>query len=317
MHQLEVTYLKKIITMVLAVILMITCTTMSFANAGEITFGTWTENNRYVGEEETSTLASKLDRANLAYILTEAFDFNTDVALSIDDVSPDDWEYKYVCAVINRGIMELENNRFFPDEYVERQQIPQYFKFLDLSYPPITNIPFEDADTVSAEYKDMFDRFVVAGYLQPVSGNYLLPTRIITITETISMLNRMFPNVPNKVMKDSTYDGHFILRGSTTYLSDVEITGDLIISEGIILKNKNFADNTITLENIKVDGNIYILGGSLLGKFNFNGVTANDIVVMGEEPVIMSFRNCDFMNLNLGNVLANIVTDKDVNISRT
>lgn len=313
--------MKKLLAILLATLTIVLSCGIVFA-ANNTTFSIWTENNIYVGDEETSNLASKLNRENLAYIIVEAFDIETKYRMDIQDVPKDNPFYEYICAVVATGIMPLDEgtNKFFPKEYVKREEIPQYFKFLDISYPAVGELPFKDLDSISSdmseEDKDLFKRFITAGYLQPVSGNYLLPTRIVTITETINMLNKMFPNVPNKAFKNTIYDGHFLLKGSNTYLSDIEITGDLVITEGIILKNKNFANNEVSIDNVKVHGNIYIMNGSLLGKFSMNNVQAENIVVVGEEPIIISFENCKFEKLNLGSSLGNIVSDKEIIIER-
>ena len=308
--------MKNRITSIFLIVLLLFSYSINCFAVNEQSFSPWSENNIYKGEEETNTLASKLDRANLAYILVEAFDFEPSENVRMSDVSKDHWAYTYICTAINNGIMKLDNGKFFPDQYITREEIPQYFKFLDISYPQSLDMKFKDMDKVSPEYKDMFSAFVAAGYIQALSGEYLLPQRIITITETINILNKMFPNISNKVLKNAVYDGHFIMKDNYTYLSNIEITGDMVITEGTIMKNANFANNFITLDNITVKGNIYIMNGSLAGKFIFKNVQANNIVIVGSNPIVINFSECNFQKFQTNASLNNIVSNKLVDIER-
>jgi hypothetical protein len=95
------------------------------------TFNSWTEYNIYAGKNELTNISTKLDKANLAYILTEAFDLEPiSEPVRIVDVNESDWYYNYVQTVISHGIMPLDDDSFYPNEYVTREENPNIFEFL-------------------------------------------------------------------------------------------------------------------------------------------------------------------------------------------
>jgi hypothetical protein len=298
--------------------LIFNCNSIFALNKDKITFSVWTENNIYAGLNETITLASKLDKANLAYILSEAFNLENVSTVNIDikDVKNTHWAYQYICNVVENDIMPLYDGFFFPDEFIEREEIPQYFQFLDLSYPSIEGLEFNDLDKVTEEYRDMFLKFVASGYIKPISDVYLRPDRNLSITETINILNAMFPNIANGSTKGKVYDGHFLMKSYVNYLGNLDISGDLIISEGVILNNSHLDNNLVTLENVNVSGNIYIYGGTTYGEYVLKNVNCDNIVILTEDPVIMSLKNVQVNEIKNNSKLSNFITNQKINIVR-
>lgn len=312
--------MKRIMSLILCFILVFVGCIDIFATNNKdnkVTFSIWSDNNIYAGLNETITLASKLDKANLAYILSEAFNLNDCKGdIDIKDVRSDHWAYQYIKNVVMNDIMPLDSGYFFPDEFVKREEIPQYFKFLDLSYPSIDKLEFADLDKVTEEYKDMFLKFVASGYIVPIGEKYLRPDRNLTITEAINILNGMFPNVSKKISKDKPYDGHFLMKDKINYIGNVDISGDLIITEGVILANSHLESNVVTIENLDIKGNIYIYGGTLYGEYQLKNVKCDNIVILTEDPIVMSFSNVETNKVLNNSKLSNFISNKSIDVVR-
>ena len=279
------------------------------------TFNSWSDYNIYSGKNELTNISTKLDRANLAYMLVEAFDLQMKGPnVKIIDVSESDWYYSYVQTALSHGIMELENDYFNPTEYVLREEIPAYLSFLPLNLPENATTQYRDLEEASEENAELFAKFVNAGYMSNLSSNYSFPTRIATISDMIVTLDKIFPNVSNGIEKGSVYNGNFILKEKMSYLKNVTINGDLIITQGAMEDSFVKGNFKISLENVNVNGNIYIYGGSLYGGFILNNVKADSINILTESPVIFRINDSEVGEIHNNSELANFYTNMELNI---
>lgn len=279
------------------------------------TFSSWSDYNIYSGKNELSNIATKLDKVNLAYMLTEAFDLKMiGEPVRIKDVSEKDWYYNYVQIVVSHDIMELDDGYFYPTEYILREQIPHILRFLPIELPEYTTSEYLDIDEASSEYNNQFKSFVVAGYMSNLSSNYVFPKRIATISDMIVTLDKIFPNVSNGIVKGSVYNGNFILKEKMTYLENATINGDLIITQGAMEDSFVKGNFKISLVNVKVNGNIYIYGGNLYGGFFFTNVKANNLSIITESPVIFNIADSNIKTIKNNSKLANFYTNMNLNI---
>lgn len=280
------------------------------------TFSSWSDYNIYSGKNELTNISTKLDKANLAYMLVEAFDLEMEGNyVRILDVSEGNWFYKYIQIAVSHGIMELdENDCFYPDEYVLREQIPAYLSFLPVSYPDVDTHEYLDINEVSEENAVIFKEFVEAGYMSNLSTDYIFPSRIATISDMIVTLDKMFPNVSNGIVKGSVYEGNFILKEKMTYLENATINGDLIITQGAMEDSFVKGNFKISLVNVKVNGNIYVYGGSLYGGFFLTNVEADSINILTDSPVIFKVSDSKIGEIHNNSELANFYTNVDLNI---
>lgn len=281
------------------------------------TFSSWTDYNIYAGKNELTNISTKLDRANLAYMITEAFNLQMlGEPVRIVDVNETDWYYNYVQTVVSHGIMELDNDSFKPSQYVTREQIPTYLSFLPITIPEVEDITtYVDIDDASEAYAENFKKFVAAGYMSNLSTNYVFPNRIATISDMIVILDKIFPNVSGTVSKGSVYNGNFIIKEKMTYLENLTINGDLIITQGAMESNFVKGNYKISLVNVKVNGNIYIFGGSLYGGFFFTNIMTNSVNIMTESPTIFKVVDCDLGEIHNRSSIANFYTNSRLNIS--
>ena len=279
------------------------------------TFSSWSDYNIYSGKNELTNISTKLDRANLAYMLVEAFDLQLEGAPQrILDVSESVWYYNYVQIAVSHGLMELENDCFYPTQYVLREEIPAYLSFLPISFPDVDTTEYLDMNEVSSENADAFKEFVEAGYMSNLSTDYIFPTRIATVSDMIVTLDKIFPNVSNGIVKGSVYNGNFILKEKMSYLENATINGDLIITQGAMEDSFVKGNFKISLVNVKVNGNIYVYGGSLYGGFFLTNVKADSINVLTDSPVIFRVEDSDIGEIHNNSELANFYTNVELNI---
>ena len=282
------------------------------------TFSSWSDYNIYSGKNELTNISTKLDKANLAYMLVEAFDLQMDgEPANIVDVTESDWYYNYVQIALSHDLMSLENGYFYPNKYILREEIPAYLELLPLEYKVVDDTEYLDIEDASEENADIFKKFVKAGYMSNLSSDYVFPNRIATVSDMIVTLDKMFPNVSNGIVKGSVYNGNFILKEKMTYLENATINGDLIITQGAMEDSFVKGNFKISLVNVKVNGDIYIYGGSLYGGFFLTNVNAKSIHILTESPTIFKITDSSIDEIYSNSELANFYTNVELNIAES
>jgi hypothetical protein len=279
------------------------------------TFSSWSDYNIYAGKNELSNIATKLDKANLAYMLVEAFDLKMiGEPIRIKDISEKDWYYNYVQIIVSHNIMELDDGYFYPTEFLLREQIPYILRFLPIELEEYTDSQYLDIEEITPKYAKYVKGFVASDYMSNLSSNYIFPGRIATISDVIVILDKMFPNVSSGITKGSIYNGNFILKEKMTYLENTTINGDLIITQGAMEDSFVKGNFKISLVNVKVNGNIYVYGGNLYGGFFFTNVKANNLSIITESPVIFNITDSKIDSIKNNSKLANFYTNMNLNI---
>jgi hypothetical protein len=142
-----------------------------------------------------------------------------------------------------------------------------------------------------------------------LSTNYIFPNRIATISDIIVTLDKIFPNVSGGVSKGSVYNGNFLIKKKMTYLENLTINGDIIVTQGAMESNFVKSNYKISLVNVKVNGNIYVYGGSLYGGFFLTNVKSNGVYVLTDSPVIFKVTDCDLGEIHNNSSVANFYTN--------
>lgn len=305
--------MKKLIKIITACVLtMCICLPVYAADTNNsISFTPWSENNIYAGEDERSNISIKLNKENLAYMISEAFNLTEGSKdKQISDMTPQDWSYKYVQKVVQNGIMKLDSSgKFHPSEYVKREEIPEILNFLPLKYSSVNKTDkYNDIKDIDSQYSDKMKKFLSSDYMSVVSENYILPKRIATVSDFIETLNKIFPNINTPKMKDQVYDKNFLIRNKMTYIENVTVNGDLYITQGAIKE-----DSKITLKNVNVKGNIYILGGSSHGEYIFDHIKAQNLNIEAKDNVLININNSQINKIKNKSNQAVFITNVKLN----
>jgi hypothetical protein len=312
--------MKRLIRLTFAILLVFTISIPVYAKSDN-SFNSWTENNIYSGEDELTNMSKKLDRANLAYILVEALDLeSTTNQTDISDVNRKDWCYSYIQTAINHKIFTLNNNKEFkPNDYVSREELIKIISFLPIKYAKFdeSKNTYKDLKDVDTQYVSYIKNFIASGFMSNISNEYILPKRIATISDTIDILNKIFPNINAGTTKSQVYDGNFLIKDKMTYIENITINGDLFITQGAIEKFKTKDNFKISLKNVNVKGNIYIYGGSNCGEYVFNKIKANKLIINTTDSVIFNIDNCKILEIEDHSKQSNFITNMKLNFVKS
>ncbi len=165
-------------------------------------------------------LGDNLTRAQMAKILTVAFNLDTSEQMIFPDVSADNWSYKYVCAI---GKYLTEQGAYFNgDEKVTREEFAAALVRASglnehsVFNSGVLNYNFSDANEVSAKYKIFMTIAVERAYMAGSDGK-LFPKSLLTRAEVCTLIERV-------VKKDLTWEDLGVKTSYTPLIGEAQIS---------------------------------------------------------------------------------------------
>ncbi|MBD0384466.1 carbohydrate binding domain-containing protein [Paenibacillus sedimenti] len=198
-------------------------------------------------------------RAEFVTFLNRVFRYEGNGPSSFTDVKPSDWYMDSVSKATQAGLIEgYPDGRFLPNERILRQDavllLTRAFQISSDTHDSISR--FHDAAEIDDYAQSAMASLISAGYLTGGDGQSLQPKRAITRAETVELLNRiigwMSPDFGD--IKTSEINGNVIVNRPGTKLQDVKIDGNLYVAEGV-------GEGEVTFGNIMVAGDTLIKGG--------------------------------------------------------
>ncbi len=197
-------------------------------------------------------------RAELAAIVVNAMGAEKKSSIvHLSDIDTDAWYTDAVEKALQLNVFRITENEFEPLAYITREEVFYVIANLLKSQNADSSIlsRFSDADQLSDWSKDAVSVLVDQGILTGNDKLELSPQSPITRAELAALLNK-FASV--YIREDGTYKGSHtgsvVVTAKDVKLSDMNITGNLIIADGV-------GDGDVSLENVTVEGELIIRGG--------------------------------------------------------
>ena len=199
----------------------------------------------------------ELTRAQLAAMLVRAFGEGEEADLSqFSDVESGAWYEKELAMAVERGAMYGDGEKLYPDRPVTREEaFTVLARLLALPKGDVTVLnPFLDGEACADWAKESLAAMVAAGYVHGAEGA-LEPKANITRADFAVVMHQI---VGQYLSESGVYtevaEGTVVVSAGNVTLRGVEITGDLVIGEGV-------GEGIVTLEDVTVKGRILIRGG--------------------------------------------------------
>lgn len=214
-----------------------------------------------------------ITRGEMAIILDRIMDYQVTARNSFSDLG----SAYYTDAVLKAnaaGIMLGDGVQVRPTAPITRQEAASMLcRALGLEGGGSLT-QFNDRDQVASWAADAVGAMAARGYISGSNGAFR-PTASITRAEVVSILSRA---VSRLVSANETVTGNVsgdvVVRGAGATLSNMTISGDLIIAEGV-------AEGDVKLDNVTVSGRTIIRGGGE-HSIRMNNVRANGGIVVNK-----------------------------------
>lgn len=180
------------------------------------------------------------------------------------DVAATDWFYNQISMAKKIKLIEgVSKTEIAPNQAVTREQVFTILSnFMSLNTTDVdaaTLSKFTDNAAVSSWAKPNVGAMVKAGYVTG-SGGYLKPSDGITRQEFAQLMHNLFQSnyIKDKAsataLNHKTIKSNVIVSAPEVTLSNVNVTGDLIIADGV-------GNGNVTLDHVTIAGRLIVRGG--------------------------------------------------------
>jgi len=224
----------------------------------------------------TSELYQPIQKIDFIRFINSIFKTSKQADIDYIDVPKDSWYGDEIAKAVASGYVTYQQKtNFNPFSNISRLEaammVTKVFG-LELSDRKLLN-KITDAEKLDAQQLTAFGAVIEKGYLSEISIGRYAPLGVLKLSDAMKMLDKGIGLVIAKsgtITKDVT--GNMIINASQVVLKEMEISGDLIIGEGV-------SDGTVTLENVSVNGNMIIRGGGPNGVIIKNSSISDNLVV--------------------------------------
>lgn len=220
-----------------------------------------------------------ITRAEMAAVLDKIMKYRAKADNNFSDLD-ENWYTDSILKVNFAEVMVGSDGKVRPKDNITRQEaVVMVCKALDI---PESNTPsgFVDSDEIGAWALGYVNAMANLGYISGVGGNRFAPRDNITRAAVVTILDNVIKAL---YQEEGTYtgnvDGVAIVSSSGTELKDMNITGDIIISEGV-------GDGEVVLDSVKTEGTLIVRGGGVNSIIIRNSSVIPKVLVNRRDGVV-------------------------------
>jgi hypothetical protein len=295
---------KKITVLTLAIVLVLS--QLSFASAAGLDYvGHWAQPTiekwyNYGIVKGYSDGSFKPDnvvtRAEFVTMINNLFGFVDEDIDMFTDVSSDDWFYHNVNKAATAGIIKGSNSMFRPQDMITRQEAAVVLAraFLLSADNEYAYSMFNDRESISEWAIASVNALVESSYMNGRGNNQLDPLANLTRAEALTLIS----NIAGVIVEDpltmtGNYPGNIVINEADVTLENVTIEGNLYITEAV-------GDGDVTLDNVVVQGELVVLGGGENSiKINNSDIGSLLVVKIGGDIRIVAIGDTSIANVEM------------------
>ncbi len=200
-----------------------------------------------------------ITRAEFIKIINKIIGNKEKAEVYFKDVNENDWFYDEVAKAIKSGYVEgYGDNTFKPNNQITRQEAAKIL---------VVAFRLEDDNLNSGSFVDQKEisnwawEYVILlknkGYVSGYADGTFRPNAPITRAESVRMITNVSGEIINaKGEYSKSVAKNLLVNTPDVILKDIHIPGDLYLVEGI-------GEGDVVLENVTIDGTVYISGGGV------------------------------------------------------
>lgn len=280
---------KKIVAVLLAFIMVLSLGSFAFGEESDIADHWAKEEIEYLmgkgivsGYPDGSFKPDKqITRAEFVKMINYIFGYSEKDSVSFTDVGEGDWFYDEIGKAVKAGyISGYDDGTMKPNNPITRQEVSKVMGMVfDLNESEESAGDFVDADRIGDWARGYVGILKDKGYISGYPDGTFKPGNQITRAESVKIVvnaSGLIINAEGEYSEDAA--GNVLVNTSDVVLKDMEIAGDLYLVEGI-------GDGTVTLDNVTVEGEVYIRGGGEDSIIIINSKTGQIFVKKAEGNV--------------------------------
>jgi len=202
--------------------------------------------------------------------------------LEYDDVSESDWFYPYISCAKAQGFLLDYGRKFGPDTKLTREEaVTLISRYLALpeEYDD-GSASYTDANTIPINYRTHVMRASRAGLISGYPDNTFRPRETLTRAEALTILCRAAGTIYDGKYTVGSFEAkNAVVTASDQTVENIDIDGDLYITEGA-------AAGILRLENCTIGGTLYLRGNVTLTMSNCDIERFESDMTYGEKATL-------------------------------
>ncbi len=226
--------------------------------------------------------SAKITRAELSSLLYKVMKYQEVGINTFSDLKGNEWYAESILKNVNAGNLNgYEDGTVRANRNVTRQEVAVILcNAFDIKVEE-GKTTFADDSSISEWSKGSVKALHEEGYIKGREGNIFAPKEEITRAEVVAMLDNIVANIyNNKGTYTVVSNGNVLVNTEDVMLKDTVVNGDIYVASGV-------NDGELTLDNVKVTGDIIVEGGGINSVKITNGSSANGVKVQknSDSPV--------------------------------
>jgi len=195
--------MKKFISLLLAMILILSLCVTSFAQMSDVEYHWAKEAINYLVEkgvlggypDGTFKMDNPMSKAEFYKVINELLGFEKKAEVTYSDVFPEDWFYDHVAKALAAGYIS-PTTLLSPNDYITRQEVARIIGDLyNIDNTSESTRKFSDSSLISKEISGYIGTMVDIGILSGYSNGSFRPNSNITRAEVATIINNVLKNL--------------------------------------------------------------------------------------------------------------------------
>ncbi|TYP79750.1 S-layer homology domain-containing protein [Paenibacillus methanolicus] len=198
-----------------------------------------------------------ITRAEFATLVNRAFRFTAAGSATFADLKESDFFYKEIMKAFAAGYLEGDDQgRVRPNATMTRAEAAAMLaRVFSLQAGSDKAVSFKDAAALPAWSQSAVQALAGEGYIKGFPDGTFKPANLLSRAEAVVMLRELAGSVLNTAGEFGELDTrNAVISQDGVTLRDTTVKGNLYITEGV-------GDGDVTLDNVKVEGEVYVTGG--------------------------------------------------------
>lgn len=197
---------------------------------------------------------NNITRGDMSIILDKIMCYQKNAENNFTDLKGNEYYADAILKAEAAKIINSEEKVVRPKDFATREEVTVMIaKAFGTAPESKCSVSFNDKNMMAEWTEGYINALVNKGCLSGYNGDFN-PKNPITRAETVTILSNMATELVNFGEYSKDVQGNLLVNGKNTKLKDMNISGNLIISEGV-------GDGDVILENVKVNGNTIVRGG--------------------------------------------------------
>ncbi|SFT20667.1 S-layer homology domain-containing protein [Paenibacillus sp. BC26] len=219
-------------------------------------------------------------KSEFVTMLNRVFNLSKESNRTFSDVPASAWYASEIAKAHAAGIITGDTSgKMAPLENLSREKAALILSRLFEVSTTSGASGFKDDNQVSQWAKDAVHAMKAAGYIAGTPEGLFQPGKELTRAEAIKMINNIMGTLVADADKHSNITGkNLVVNMAGGTLSGVTLSGNLYITPGV-------GEGNLTIENSKIAGTIYVLGGGV-HSVELNDTQTGSIVINKEDTAV-------------------------------